>query len=112
MTTYHATSVGSVADCDNGEGWILFQWPDPLFGSEGLKIDLDGHCWRNMPIRSGGGPPDFITLERDLVRIRFTPALAKSLQLDEEIEIRFSIGDHDYAELQKVVHYFNGEEDT
>jgi hypothetical protein len=110
MTTYHATSFGSVTDCNHGEGWITFQWPDPFFGSEGLKIDLDGHCSRNMPIRSGDGPPDFVTLQRDFVRIRFTPSLARQLQLDEEIEIRFSIGDLDYAELRKVVDYFNDDE--
>lgn len=110
VTTYHATSVGIVADCDHGEGWIVFQWPDPLYGSEELKIDLDGHCSRYMPIQSGTGPPEFIALQRDFIRIRFAPELAKRLQLSEEIEIRFSINDDDYAELQKVVNNFNGDD--
>ncbi len=110
MTIYHATSVDVCADFDYGEGWIDIQWPDPLFGSEGLRIDLDGHCRRNMPIRSGNGPPEFKALERDFLRLRFTPLLAKTLQLDEEIEIRFALSDSEYAELQKAVNYFKYDE--
>lgn len=56
-------------------------WGITVYGNEGLKIDLDGHCSRNMPIRSGDGPPDFVDLQRSCLKLRFNPDLAKRLQL-------------------------------
>ena len=56
MVSYYADSVVNEADTDYGEGWIGFYWIDPLCGREGISIELDGHCSRRMPIRSGQGP--------------------------------------------------------
>jgi hypothetical protein len=108
MEIYRATAVEVFADVDYGEGDVSFQWPDALYGTEGLTIDLDGHCSRNMPVRSGGGPPHMI-LERDNIKLRFSPELAKRLLLAEEIEIRFDIGDDEFQSLQRVIDYFEGD---
>lgn len=60
MSRYSASYFGAEVDTDRGEGWITFQRPHDLYGYEQLTIDLDGHCSRRMPIRSGNGPPDFL----------------------------------------------------
>lgn len=108
MSRYFATSVEIQADCDYGEGWVAFQWPDEVYGYEELHIDLDGHCSRRMPVHSGEGPPEFAKLRRDAIRLRFAPGLAAKLQLPHEIELWFRISDDDYAKLRQVVEYFNG----
>jgi hypothetical protein len=92
-----------------GEGWLVFTWPDPMCGTEYLKIDVeDGHCSRMMPIRSGKGPPEFVELGRDRVKIRFSPELAKKLELDEEIVIEFAINEQDFKQLERTIQYFSG----
>jgi hypothetical protein len=91
-----------------GEGWLAFVWPDPMYGSECLKIDVeDGHCSRMMPIRCGKGPPQFVEVTRDRVKIRFSPELAKKLELDEEIVIEFAISDQDFEQLERAIKYFS-----
>jgi hypothetical protein len=113
MVSFQAESVDVPDETDRsyGEGWLSFQWADPLYGREGLTIQLDGHCSRNMPIRSGNGPPDFVDLKRDRVTLRFDPVLAKELELDEEIEIRFALTDEAFYQLQRTIDYFNGVDD-
>jgi hypothetical protein len=106
---YVATNVFILADVDNGEGWVIFQWPDELYGYEELTIGLDGHCSRRMPIHSGHGPPDVVELDRNKIRLRFDPELAERLQLSEEIAISYRLTDRDYNQLKSVVTYFNGE---
>jgi hypothetical protein len=108
MTRYSATSVHIHADTDCGEGWVVFQWAEELCGQEELKIDLDGHCSRRMSIRSGTGPPEFVELRRDLVTMRFDSALAQKLQMADEIEISFHLSDAEFADLSRVIDYFNG----
>lgn len=108
MSPYSATSVGVMVDTDHGEGWVVFRWPHERYGHEELTIDLDGHCSRRMPIHSGEGPPEFVELQRDSIKLRFDPALADKLQLAEEIEISFSLSDDEFAELRHVVEYFSG----
>jgi hypothetical protein len=110
MERYQADKVELFADVDYGEGGIAFRWPDPRFGWECLKIDLDGHCARRMPIHSGSGI-DSIELHRDRIRFRFAPPLARALQFEEEIEIAFSTSDEDFRALRKVIVYLMGEED-
>jgi hypothetical protein len=110
MTHYVASDFAAIVDTDHGEGWITFQWPHDVYGYEELRVDLDGHCSRRMPIHSGNGPPDFVELRRDGVRIRFDPILAKKLQLEEEIEILYQFTDAELDELRRVFDYFNGTE--
>ena len=109
MHRFEAHDAGAWADLDHGEGSIGFQWPDSYFGKEGLRVTLDGHCSRNMPIRSGDGPPEFVELRRDAIRIRFDAVLAAKLELPEEIEIGFCVSDEEFAELRRFVDGFNGE---
>ncbi len=110
MLSFQAESVDvpSNSDLDYGEGWLSFIWPDPVYGCEGLTIDLDGHCSRKMPIRSGNGLPEFIALGRDRIGLRFPASLAEKLDLEEEIEIRFSIADREFCQLERTINYFNG----
>jgi hypothetical protein len=110
MTQYVATHVGVNADTDYGEGWVVFQWPHERNGYEELSIDLDGHCCRRMPLYSGNGPPKFVELRRDGIRIRFDPVLARKLGLEGEIEILFHLPDAEFVELRRVVDYFEDAE--
>jgi hypothetical protein len=103
-----SVSVPNEIDRSHGEGWLQFQWKDSLFGQEGLTIDLDGHCSRNMPMRSGNGPPEVFFLKRDCMRLQFTPSLAKKLELQEVVDIYFSINDAEFLELQQAVDLFFG----
>jgi hypothetical protein len=112
MTSFYADRVDVTADTDNGEGWITFRWPDRLFGWECLIIDLDGHCSRRMPIRSGDGWPEFVELKRDRIILRFEPSLAEKLQLEEDVEITFAISDDDFRQLSRAIDYLNGAEDV
>jgi hypothetical protein len=109
MALYHAEKVDLSADADYGEGWIIFQWPDRLFGWECLTLNLDDYCARRMPIRMGGGMPEFIDLQRDRIRMRFDPDLAAKLEFEQDVEITFNVSDEDYRELCKVISYLKGE---
>ncbi len=44
------------------------------------------------------------------IKLRFDPALARKLELDEEIEITFAIDDQDYIQLGKVFSFFRGDD--
>src|SRR5262245_51562162 len=98
MSRYWANYVGVNAETHHGEGCVVFQWPHEHYGYEQLKLDLDGHCWRRMPIHSGSGPPEFLELLREGVRIRFDPELARKLRLGEEVEILFSLAEPEFEE--------------
>lgn len=107
---FHATVVG-IPDQDSREDgnscdMLFFEWPDPLYGEEGLYIQLDGHCSCRTFLRSGNGPPEFVEVNRSNVKLRFTPKLAKYLEWDEEVEITFDITDEQYTELVKTVEHF------
>jgi hypothetical protein len=105
---YSATSVKLLTDVDYGEGWVTFCWPHELYGYDELRIDLDGHCSRRMPIHSGAGPPEIAELRRDGIKLRFDPILAQKLELQEEIEILFSLSNAEFAQLRRVVDYLEG----
>ena len=64
-----------------------------------------------MPIHSGDGPPEFVELRRDGIKLRFARPLAEKLQLAEEIEISFCLSDGEFSELRRVVQFFNGEDE-
>lgn len=109
MQTFVAdVSVSDDDGLDHGEGWLEFSWTDALYGVEGLAIDLDGHCSRRMPIRSGQGPPTFVELGRNYLKLRFSAALAQKLELEEEILIQFEVGEDDFKQLERTIDYFNG----
>ena len=110
MLHYSSTSVDICEDTDAGEGWIAFRWAHDLYGYEELKIDLDGHCSRRMPIHSGTGPPEIVELRQDGIRLRFDPILARKLQLEEETEYLFRLSDAEFVDLRRVVDYFDGTE--
>ncbi len=112
MAQYHAEKVELDAETDYGEGWVEFQWPDSLYGWECLKIDLDRHCSRRMPIRSGDGLPDLVELQRNRIRFRFDPSLARKLELEQDVEITFDISDDEFSDLRRVVDYLFGGEDS
>ena len=74
---------------------------------EGLTISRDGHCSRGMPIAPG-------KVHRILLRFSeivsgYISCLhsAKNLELDEEIEILFSISNADFDQLQRTIDYFS-----
>lgn len=90
---------------DYGEGELVFQWSDPIYGSESLSIDLEGYCSRAMPIRSGQGPPSIIELHRFRIKLSFAPSLARQLELDEKVEISFALSDAEFLQLQRAVAY-------
>ncbi len=105
MQSFRAIDIGwpDSVGLDHGEGWVTFQWEDPLYGREGLRIDIDGgHCSGNMPIRSGYGLLDW-EVRRNAITLRFAPELAKKLELDDEIEIRFDLSDDEFEGLEAAM---------
>jgi hypothetical protein len=105
---FSASHVYIQADTEHGEGWIVFQWPDETYGDEQLKIDLDGHCSRRMPIQSGSGLPEFVEMDADRIRLRFDVTLAYRLKLAEEIEITYRLTEQEFEDLRRAVDYFGG----
>ena len=95
-------TIPDQTDLDYGEGWLEFEWLDSRFGREGLTIQLDGHCSRFMPIRSGCGLRD-VQLSRDRILLSFEHSLAEKLELDDQVEIVFQISDSDFSQLQQTV---------
>jgi hypothetical protein len=102
----HSVVVPNQIGLDHGEGWLSFQWVDPLCGTEGITIHLDGWCSRNMPIRSAQGPPEFVDLQRNRLKLRFTPAMAQRLEIDEEVEIQFVIPESEFSLLKQTIDCF------
>lgn len=102
------TGVGVVADLDQHEGWVVFNWSDPTYGEMSLKVDGDHHCSREMPVRSGTGPPDFVSMSRASLVMRFAPELASKLELDEEVEFVFELQDDEFGELKEVIETWFG----
>jgi hypothetical protein len=101
-----ATCIDVNVDFDHGEGGLRIQWNDPIEGREGLTIDLDGHCSRNMPIRSGQGPPDFVLDGTDRLIMRFEKELATKLEIDETLEIQFVATDDQYNRIRAFVDFW------
>jgi hypothetical protein len=108
MRSYQSRAVHVLADTDHGEGWIMFEWPDESSGWDCLRITLDGHCSRRMPIYSGSGI-ERIELSRDRIRVQFTPELADRLRLELDTEIGFAASDTEFAELRAVVEHLGGD---
>lgn len=105
MQSISNAQIGSILDFDHGEGWITFSWVDANGIDRSLKIDIDGHCSREMPIRSGSGVA--ITQVRyNRVQLRFTHELAAKLELDEEIEFEGTLPADAYADLLQLADYF------
>jgi hypothetical protein len=97
--------ISSILDLDHGEGWITFSWSDASGIDRSLTIDADGHCSREMPIRSGTGV-SIVSVRRDHVRLRFTDELASKLELDHEIEFEGTVSENTYKELLCLAEYF------
>lgn len=93
--------IGSILNLDHGEGWITFSWLDTDGIDRSLMIHADGHCSREMPIRSGTGV-SIVSVHRDHVRLRFTDELACKLQLDHELEFVGTIPENTYADLLRL----------
>lgn len=100
MQEIHA-KVGIVADFDHGEGWLHFGWEDAIGCAASLTIDMDGHCSREMPIRSGLGPPQFLGLQRDRIRLGFTAELAAKLEMEQVVEFQFVLDDATFDQLRQ-----------
>jgi hypothetical protein len=106
----HAHTIDINLDYQHGDGWLGFQWSDdPVYGDEGLLINFDGFSSRNMPVRSGQGPPDFVDLTSDSLHLRFTEELAARLELPKDLIIRFDLNEDKHAELSRAVDYFRGD---
>jgi hypothetical protein len=97
--------IESTLDLGHGEGWITFSWLDAAGINRSLTIDADGHCSREMPIRSGIGV-SIASVLHDRVHLRFTDALAARLELDPEVEFTGAISENAYAGLSQLAEYF------
>lgn len=99
------SSAGSLLDFDHGEGWVTFSWVDPDAIRRSLTIDLDGHCSREMPIRSGS-EPEIVAVTRDCVQLRFRPELAAKLELPPDVQFCGNFPDEVVADLIRLMEYF------
>jgi hypothetical protein len=52
-----------------------------------------------MPIRSGYGPPQIEEVRKDGVRLRFSPELAKKLELESEVDVVCNLSDEIVKDL-------------
>ncbi len=109
MQKINVSYIGILADYDHGEGWIVIRWPHKYYGYEELTIDITGHCSRRMPLYSGQGPPEYVELTRDRLRLRFDAKLAAKLKLEEDVEFSFALSDEEFSELERWVEYWNGD---
>lgn len=105
MVVIQANRLHLAADVNYGEGYIAFEWPEPLYGREWLQIDMEGFCSRMMPFRSGQGPPEFLDVDPEFIRLRFDQRLALRLELAPEIEIRFQASADEFRQLLQAVTY-------
>ena len=89
MLRIDVDEIGVNADLDHGEGCIVVVWKDEMSIQRTLKVDIDGFCSRDMPIRSGRGLIDASLGERHL-KLEFTSDLGKNLELDTIVELRWT----------------------
>lgn len=101
MKTIANAQIGSTFDFDHGEGWVTFSWFDNDGIRRSLSIDADGHCSREMPVRSGTGVT-IVSVHRDRVGLRFTAQLAASLELDHEVEFQGALSEETSADLLRL----------
>ena len=105
MLSIANAEFGSLIDFDHGEGWVTFSWSDASGIACSLTIDIDGHCSREMPVRSGTGV-EIATVLPDRVRLRFTDQLSARLELDRELEFVGRIPENAYSDLRRLAEYF------
>lgn len=101
MQRISISSVSSVLDFDYGEGWVTIAWVDPIGLEASLTIDLDGHCSREMPIRSGSHAR-IVEIAQDRIRMHFPPSLAEKLELDPDVEFCGRLSPGVYADLCRL----------
>lgn len=105
MRSIRSAQIASILDLDHGEGWITISLLDVHGIGRSLTIDADGHCRREMPIRSGTGV-SIVSVHCDHVQLRFTDELASKLELDREIEFQGIVPENAYANLLRLAEYF------
>jgi hypothetical protein len=102
VAEYRASRVTFDCDANHGEGWFTFEWPDLIYGTEKLNIDLDGHCSKANPFYSGFGIDD-AELFRDRIEFSFSDRLAGRLQLERHVTIHFELSDGEYQALAAAI---------
>ncbi len=105
MDRINLYSVVSQLDFDYGEGCITFSWRDVDGICRSLTIDADGHCSREMPIRSGSNP-EIVSVTKDHVQLRFRPELAATLELPPEVRFLGEFPDDVLADLRHLKEHF------
>ena len=105
MQRIKLTSAGSICDFDHGEGCVTFSWVTTDGLDALLTIDLDGHCSREMPVRSGT-EPEIVAVESDRIQLRFRPELADKLQLETDVEMICDFDDATLADLRRLWEYY------
>lgn len=94
-------------DLDYGEGWVKIGWTSPSGVDALLQIDADGFCSREMPIRSGHGPPQIAEVRKDGIHLRFSSELAKKLELDVDVDFLCDLSEKVYDDLCKLKELFS-----
>ena len=105
MNRIALASADSNCDFDYGEGWIALCWLTDVGLDAELTIDLDGHCSREMPIRSGTGV-SIVSVSRDSLTLNFTPQLAGKLELEANLEFVGEFSDAVYADIVRLAELF------
>ena len=101
MTRIALVSADTNCDFDYGEGWVTFCWLTDVGLDASLTIDLDGHCSREMPVRSGTGV-SIISVSQGSVTLNFMPALAEKLELDANVEFTGELPETVRADVQRL----------
>jgi len=99
------TSADSNCDFDYGEGWITLCWLTEHGLHASLTIDLDGHCSREMPVRSGSGV-HVVDVAPDHLALHFDESLALKLELDADVQFAFGFSADVHADLLRLASRF------
>ncbi|MDB4794071.1 hypothetical protein OAG51_01495 [Pirellulaceae bacterium] len=101
MERIELPAVVSMVDFDHGEGWISFSRVNSVKLDRYFTMDIDGHCSREMPVRSGTGV-SIVDLQNDCVRLCLTDALAAKLELESEVEFTGQIPGDVATDLRRL----------
>jgi hypothetical protein len=97
-----------VSSLSYGYGFLTFSWHDPEYGQRRLCIDAEGWCSREMPIRSGQGPPQFVQVSNHVVRLKLDDNLSKRLELPLDLEMRVNASAEQLQGIHHLISYFDG----
>ena len=105
MQSITIAHIDNNLDLDHGEGSVTFSWLDAHGIRRSLTMDVEGHCSREMPIRSGTGA-SIASVLHNRVLLCFTEELAAKLELDRELALEGAVSEAVSRDLRRLAEGF------